>query len=152
MAISDTKLRSLHGKPYSGPQEISDQDGLSARISPKGVIKFQYRYRWQGKPQRLGIGRYPAISLKDARNIISELILLYEAGTDPKTYFDSASGNSVMTVGDCIAYWKTQYVDVALRPKTQALYESTVVKHLSGVFPGRAISDINVKQWVDFFA
>lgn len=66
MAISDTKLRSIHGKPYSGSPEVSDADGLSARISPKGVINFQYRYRWDGKAQRLGIGRYPAVSLKDA--------------------------------------------------------------------------------------
>lgn len=58
MAISDTKLRTIHGKPYSGPQEVADADGLSVRISPKGVIQFQYRYRWNGKPQRLGLGRY----------------------------------------------------------------------------------------------
>ncbi|MFW8363449.1 hypothetical protein, partial [Klebsiella pneumoniae] len=27
MAISDTKLRSIYGKPYSGPAEITDSDG-----------------------------------------------------------------------------------------------------------------------------
>ncbi|WP_227538211.1 hypothetical protein, partial [Klebsiella pneumoniae] len=26
MAISDTKLRSIYGKPYSGPAEITDSD------------------------------------------------------------------------------------------------------------------------------
>ena len=57
MAISDTKLRTIYGKPYSGPQEVADADGLSVRISPKGVIQFQYRYRWHGKPNRLGLGR-----------------------------------------------------------------------------------------------
>ncbi|HBD1695034.1 TPA: DUF4102 domain-containing protein, partial [Escherichia coli] len=67
MAISDTKLRTIYGKPYSGPQEVADADGLSVRISPKGVIQFQYRYRWHGKPNRLGLGRYPSLSLKDAR-------------------------------------------------------------------------------------
>ncbi|EFW0606719.1 TPA: hypothetical protein ACHVHW_001956, partial [Shigella flexneri] len=28
MAISDTKLRTIYGKPYSGPQELADADGL----------------------------------------------------------------------------------------------------------------------------
>ncbi|WP_249928170.1 hypothetical protein, partial [Escherichia coli] len=28
MALSDTKLRGLYGKPYSGPAEITDGDGL----------------------------------------------------------------------------------------------------------------------------
>ncbi|WP_250216317.1 hypothetical protein, partial [Escherichia coli] len=27
MALSDTKLRGLYGKPYSGPAEITDGDG-----------------------------------------------------------------------------------------------------------------------------
>lgn len=152
MALSDTKLRSLHGKPYSGSSEVSDVDGLSARISPKGVITFQYRYRWKGKAQRLGLGRYPALSLKDARTLTGELRLLYDGGTDPRSYFEETSGDDSMTVGDCLRYWKEHYVDVALRPKTQALYTSTVLKHLEDAFPGRPIADITVKQWVDFFA
>jgi len=75
MAISDTKLRNIHGKPYSGLQEVAAADGLSARISPKGVIQFQYRCH--GKPHRLGIGRYQSVSLKDARQITSDLRNLY---------------------------------------------------------------------------
>lgn len=152
MALSDTKLRSIHGKPYSGPAEISDADGLGVRISPKGVILFQYRYRWNGKAQRLSLGRYPALTLKDARNLVSDLRVMYDSGTDPRRYTEKTTGESSMTVGDCLTYWKEQYVDVALRPKTQSLYTSTVLKHLTGAFPGRAIGDITVKQWVDFFS
>lgn len=80
MALSDTKLRSLHGKPYSGPQEVSDADGLSARISPNGVVRFQYRYRWESKAQRLSLGRYPAVQLKEARSITADLRILYDKG------------------------------------------------------------------------
>lgn len=152
MALSDTKLRSIHGKPYSGASEVSDADGLSARISPKGVITFQFRYRWGGKPQRLGLGRYPAMPLKDARMLVGELRLLYDGGKDPRSHFETVTGESQMTVGECLRYWKEQYVEVNLRPKTQELYQSTVLKHLTGAFPGRAIGDITVKQWVDFFA
>lgn len=152
MAISDTKLRSLHGKPYSGSPEVSDADGLSARISPKGVINFQYRYRWGGKAQRLGIGRYPAVSLKDARGIIAELRVLYDKKIDPRTYFEDGqnSGNQV-TVKDCLDYWKANYVDVSLRDNTKALYESTVIKIMSEAFKGRPVAQITIKQWVDLF-
>lgn len=152
MALSDTKLRSIHGKPYSGPAEISDADGLGVRISPKGVILFQYRYRWNGKAQRLSLGRYPALTLKDARNLVSDLRVMYDSGMDPRRYTEKTTGEKSMTVGDCLTYWKEQYVDVALRPRTQTLYTSTVLKHLTGAFPGRAIGDITVKQWIDFFS
>lgn len=148
MAISDTKLRTIHGKPYSGPQEVADADGLSVRISPKGVIQFQYRYRWQGKAQRLGLGRYPAIALKDARLITAELRNLYFKGADPRTYFEEKSEN-LMTVAECLDYWFDNYVRVSLRPKTQALYQSTVMKRMYNAFPRRPAASITVKQWVD---
>ena len=148
MAISDTKLRTIHGKPYSGPQEVADADGLSVRISPKGVIQFQYRYRWQGKAQRLGLGRYPAIALKDARLITAELRNLYFKGVDPRTYFEEKSEN-LMTVAECLDYWFDNYVRVSLRPKTQALYQSTVMKRMYNAFPRRPAASITVKQWVE---
>ncbi|MGK8226697.1 tyrosine-type recombinase/integrase [Escherichia coli] len=148
MAISDTKLRTIHGKPYSGPQEAADADGLSVRISPKGVIQFQYRYRWQGKAQRLGLGRYPAIALKDARLITAELRNLYFKGVDPRTYFEEKSEN-LMTVAECLDYWFDNYVRVSLRPKTQALYQSTVMKRMYNAFPRRPAASITIKQWVD---
>ncbi|MGP0909899.1 tyrosine-type recombinase/integrase [Serratia sp. CY81593] len=152
MALSDTKLRSLHGKPYSGSPEVSDADGLSARISPKGVINFQFRYRWHGKAQRLGIGRYPAVALKEARAITSELRTLYDRGIDPRQYFDKIGdiGNTA-TVKDCLNYWKENYVDVSLRENSRELYKSTVIKRLSDAFEGRPVAEITVKQWVDLF-
>lgn len=152
MAISDTKLRLLHGKPYSGSPEVSDADGLSVRISPKGVINFQFRFRWNGKAQRLGIGRYPAVALKDARAITSELRILYDRGIDPRQYFENNTGtSSKLTVKDCLEYWKENYVDVSLRENTRGLYQSTVIKRLSNAFEGRPVADITVKQWVDLF-
>jgi hypothetical protein len=38
-----------------------------------------------------------------------------------------------------------------LRPKTQNLYQSTVMKRMQNAFPGKPISSITVKQWVDLF-
>ncbi len=40
MALSDTKLRAIHNKPYDGKSEITDIDGLSVRVSPKGLLPF----------------------------------------------------------------------------------------------------------------
>lgn len=76
MAISYKKLRSILNKPYSGSPEITDGDGLSVRISQKGIIAFQFCYRWENKPIRLTLGRYPALPLKDTRIITGELRLL----------------------------------------------------------------------------
>ncbi|WP_139118993.1 Arm DNA-binding domain-containing protein, partial [Aeromonas hydrophila] len=67
MAITDTWLRGINGKPYAGQSEVTDGDGLGVRISPKGLITFQVRYRKNGKQVRKTIGRYPLVSLREAR-------------------------------------------------------------------------------------
>lgn len=68
MAITDSWLRSVNGKPQQKMLTKSDRDGLSVRVTPAGKIVFQFRYRWDGKGERVDIGTYPATSLRDARD------------------------------------------------------------------------------------
>lgn len=77
MELSNSKLESLHNKSYDGKPELTDGSGLSVRISPHGVITFQYRYRWQGKTVKLALGRYPSTALNDARIIVEQMHDLY---------------------------------------------------------------------------
>ena len=109
MALSDTKLRSINAKPYNGAPEVTDGDGLSVRITPTGTITFQHRYRWNGKPVRLTIGRYPAMSLKDARVIVGEMRELYLKGLNPKNYFAKEDGE--LTLKECLDQWWSKYVE-----------------------------------------
>lgn len=149
MAISDTKLRSLYGKPYSGAPEVTDLDGLGIRVSPKGVITFQYRFRWEGKQHRIGLGRYPAVTLKDARNKVSDFRENLSRGLDPRLLI--SQNKKKPTVKDCLDYWEETYVNVSLRDKTQQLYKYTVIKHMSNVFPNVPVDEITVRNWMDLF-
>lgn len=84
MALSDAWLKANHNKERDKTEERADRDGLSIRISPKGKITFQIRYRYSGKPKRLDIGTYPLLALKDARNENLRLRAKLEQGHDPK--------------------------------------------------------------------
>lgn len=68
MAVTDSWLRSVNGKPQEKMLTKSDRDGLSVRVTPKGKVIFQFRYRWNDKGERIDIGTYPATGLKDARD------------------------------------------------------------------------------------
>lgn len=70
MPLTDAKLRALYGKPYFGKTELSDRDGLSARVTERGTISWQYRYRRQGKAARLKFGCYLDLKLADAKALI----------------------------------------------------------------------------------
>lgn len=67
-SLSDIQLRSWvrAGKSVAG---ISDGDGLTFTLSAKGTASWILRYRIAGKAKELTIGRYPDISLMDARKI-----------------------------------------------------------------------------------
>lgn len=85
MALSDTWLKANHKKERPKTETKSDRDGLSVRISPKGKITFQLRYRHDGNQKRIDLGTYPNITLKQARSEVTSLRERLEKGHDPKT-------------------------------------------------------------------
>lgn len=148
MALSDSKLRSISGKPYTGPSEVTDGDGLSVRITPAGTITFQYRFRWKGTPTRITVGRYPATTLKDARIAVGEMRALYMKGVNPKTYFAGSGGE--LTLRECLDQWWEKYV-TGLKENTRILYKSVVYNTMYTEFRDVPAANIPVSLWVQFF-
>ncbi|MDE9590369.1 tyrosine-type recombinase/integrase, partial [Xenorhabdus bovienii] len=107
MAITDSWLRSTSGKPQEKITTKSDRDGLSVRVTPKGKIIFQFRYRWNDKGDRIDIGTYPATSLKDARDSVISYRGELEQHRNPKTVkrVRKESALSAVTVEKLIRDW-----------------------------------------------
>lgn len=84
MAISDTWLKAHSGKPHDTREEKADREALSVRVTPKGKITFQLRYRYDARPCRLDLGTYPLMSLKEARAETQRLRAQLEQGHDPR--------------------------------------------------------------------
>lgn len=84
MALSETWLKSQLGKDREKVEEFTDRDAMGVRISPKGKIVFQLRYRYNGKQKRVDLGSYPNLSLKNARIEADRLRAELERGYDPK--------------------------------------------------------------------
>ncbi|WP_387467115.1 tyrosine-type recombinase/integrase [Photorhabdus sp. RM323S] len=107
MAITDSWLRSVSGKPQEKMITKSDRDGLSVRVTPKGKVIFQFRYRWGGKGDRIDIGTYPATSLKDARDSVISYRGELEQHRSPKIVkrVRKESALSAVTVEKLIREW-----------------------------------------------
>jgi len=65
MPLTDTAIRAL--KPKATRYSKSDDRGLVLEVFPTGGMLWHYRYRLNGKQERVTLGRYPALSLKLAR-------------------------------------------------------------------------------------
>lgn len=84
MALSETWLKAQLGKDREKLEVFTDRDAMGVRITPKGKIIFQLRYRYKGKQQRIDLGSYPNLSLKNARIEADRLRAELERGYDPK--------------------------------------------------------------------
>lgn len=83
--LTDLVIKSL--APRSGQYEYFDDyvRGLAIRVSPGGTRSFVLLYRHGGRARRLTLGRYPAVTLKVARQRALEALGRVAAGEDPQS-------------------------------------------------------------------
>lgn len=84
MALTEAWLKAQVGRDRDKVEEFADRDAMSVRVTPKGKVIFQLRYRYAGKQHRLDLGSYPNMSLKAARIESDRLRAELERGYDPK--------------------------------------------------------------------
>lgn len=81
--FSDRYLKSLKGKNSSYDVREGTGGGFAVRVMPSGTVSFQFLYRFDGKARRMNLGRYPAMSLAEARGLHREAYGATLAGRDP---------------------------------------------------------------------
>ncbi|MGR5062011.1 tyrosine-type recombinase/integrase [Photobacterium sp. DNB22_13_2] len=152
MTILDRQLKLISKQEsYDGPSEISDGEGLIARVSPTAKITFQYRCRFNGKSLRIKIGKYPATSLKEARRKHKIMMELRESGRNPEIAngVGGSGEQDFVTLDDCINYWLKHYVPT-LKKGTQELYRSFARNYYLGTFPDRNVETIPAREWMQW--
>ena len=149
MALSDSWLKANTNKPRTKTEEHTDRDGLSIRITPKGKIVFQMRYRINGKQTRLDLGTYPLIGLKAARDENIRLRGLLEQGYDPKNVklSERVERKSAVTLQESYLRWHESYCVQNKKIHHQILRSFEIY-----VFPkvGKLVlNDVTLHHWLD---
>jgi integrase len=78
-----TDLQIKRTKAAERPIKISDAGGLHLLITPTGSRLWRMAYRYHGRQKTLAFGRYPEVSLIDARDRRDDAKRLLRQGTDP---------------------------------------------------------------------
>ncbi len=81
MPLSDLKVRKL--KPKDKPYKISDMEALYILVNPSGSKLWKMDYSFEGKRKTMSFGKYPAVTLKKARQRKDEARELLADGIDP---------------------------------------------------------------------
>ncbi|WP_172590761.1 tyrosine-type recombinase/integrase [Shewanella xiamenensis] len=149
--LYETSLRALNGKSQPKPLELSDGRGLGVRVSKEGKIRFQYRYKIQGRNKRMDLGSYPDLSLSKARDIAEECRTWLAEGHDPKIKRSMGREKSLapVTVRQALNYWIDEYarenrvnVDKCLKQFELHLYPYI------GHFP---LEQTETRHWIECF-
>ncbi|MBP7766834.1 MAG: tyrosine-type recombinase/integrase [Syntrophaceae bacterium] len=83
MTLTDLTARKL--KPKNARYEAPDDDGLAIVVLPSGKKSWTFRYTFEKKQKRMTLGKYPAVSLSDARAKQALAMQDIEQGIDPAT-------------------------------------------------------------------
>jgi integrase len=70
-------------KPAERPYKVADVDGLYLLVQPSGSLLWRFRYRCSGIERKLSLGRFPDISLAQARRRRDEAKAELDDGIDP---------------------------------------------------------------------
>ncbi|MCS3602699.1 integrase [Buttiauxella sp. BIGb0471] len=149
--LTDAKLRKINGKPILKRIELSDVNGLSVRVTPTGVIAFQYRYKIDGKPRRMTLGQYDELSLKEARELVAEYRKLVSVGRDPITVRDMQIETNIQaaTVEDCINAWLGSAS--ASRLVKRDHWDRALKRHVITYVGNMIVDDMAISHWQPVF-
>ena len=81
MPLNDRQIK--HSKPKSKPYKLTDGGGLYLHITPAGGKLWKLDYAIDGKRKTLSIGKYPDISLVEAREAADRARKMKAQGIDP---------------------------------------------------------------------
>jgi Arm DNA-binding domain len=79
--LTDTLIRAL--KPRQSRYLVTDGRGLCLEVLPSGKFSWLFRYRINGRPEKVSLGRYPDLSLKSARCERDKQATLLAGGRSP---------------------------------------------------------------------
>lgn len=147
--LTESWLKANHNKTHDKVFEKADRDALSVRVSAKGKIVFQYRYRFNSKPIRLDLGVYPRMSLKEARAKLLDAKSLLDAGKNPKTEYaiQKASYTQEPTFTELFNEW---FLTVCSKEKATApAIKKSIEHHILPVLGELPASRISIRQWLD---
>lgn len=82
MPLTDAQIRGMKSEPGKRYSK-ADGGGLLLDVTPGGVRSWLYRYRLNGKREKVVIGRYPDVTLKEARGERDKLAAMVRAGKSP---------------------------------------------------------------------
>lgn len=149
--LYDKHLKVVLNKSHLEVMEMTDGLGLSARVSKTGKVRWQYRYKVDGKNKRMDLGNYPDLSLLKARELHQQCREWLAQGYDPKHQLALRRDKSLkpVSVKEALEYWLVNYAEDnrANASKHRAQFKRHIYQYI-GHLP---LERVETRHWTECF-
>ncbi|MEE8434225.1 MAG: Arm DNA-binding domain-containing protein, partial [bacterium] len=127
--MTQARVKALN-PPEVGQSLIYDQEipNLAVRLSPGGAKTFIVYKKIDGKPRRISIGRFPGLTVEEARRQAKKIIGKIADGIDPVKERQKDEALALTLEKALEEYKKAR--ESKLRPKTLSEYQRMVDSYL----------------------
>lgn len=92
--LTETQIK--NAKPGEKAKRLWDERGMYLEVTPAGGKLWRFKYRIDGKEKRIGLGKYPEVGLKDARERREEARKILASGVDPSLQRQAVKAAAVL--------------------------------------------------------
>jgi integrase len=137
--LTDVRIKSL--KPKDKPYKALDGDGLYLEVMPNGGKKWRFRFLFRNKDQRITLGSFPTLSLKEARERADKQRKLLLDGKDPFQVKRHDLELKAKTFRDIAKDWEKQFF-INCKPATIKRKRILLEVHIYSIIGDLPIRDI----------
>jgi len=152
MALSDTGIKAL--RPKAQRYEKADSGGLFIEVQPSGAKVWRFRYRLNGKREKVTIGPYPAVTLADqikagklvtkgARTYHAEYQSLVAAGKSPARAKQSVKAQGGEDEATLAGFAPRFVAEVLSQHRTADMSRRRLERHLLPTLGNRPLDEID---------
>lgn len=109
MALNDAAIRAL--RPKNRVFAVADEKGLCIEVAVSGSKLWRFRFRFAGKAKVLSFGRYPEVSLKEARQRRDNARGQLRDGIDPSVERKRAKLTARFNAANTFGTVAQEYID-----------------------------------------
>ncbi|AWB68456.1 integrase [Saccharobesus litoralis] len=143
--LTDTKIK--NAKPTEKEYTLADGGGLQLRVKPNEskLWVLKYTHPFSSKRTNLGLGKYPDISLKEARVKREEIANLLANKIDPKAYFEKQLNEQKSKLINTFGCYAQKWITLkkqSVKPDTAAKMWSRLENHVLPKLSATPIEDL----------